>query len=170
LVDADYSGWRIDEDGVLLAYFPTFRRPWCGTCSASPSTTAQSHHARSETGQAAASRADNRAYSDPSDALFELIDALRLIPGAEEDLELEEDLGLMANGSGSTTSSNGFGLALEAGHGRGGPHWTATFTLSKEEWSATLEVRCEWDALRVPCGNTPPKVFLKLLRTPSWRE
>jgi hypothetical protein len=35
-------------------------------------------------------------------------------------------------------------------HGGGDPHWTATFTLSKKEWSATLEVRCVWDSLRVP--------------------
>ncbi|MFF0170681.1 hypothetical protein [Streptomyces prasinus] len=146
LVDADYSGWRIDEDGTLLARSSNLPQILVRDVLSFTLDGGAVTRARSETGQAMASRANNHAYGDPSDALFELIDTLRLIPGAEED-DLED---LMVDGTGYTTFSNGFDLALEVERGGGDPHWTATFTLSKEEWSATLEVRCEWDALRVP--------------------
>jgi hypothetical protein len=146
LVDAEYSGWRIDEDGTLLAHSSNLPQILVRDMLSFTLDGGAVTRARSETGQATASRADNHAYSDPSDALFELIDTLRLIPGAEED-DLED---LMVDGTGYTTFSNGFDLAVEVEHGGGDPHWTATFTLSKKEWSATLEVRCEWDSLRVP--------------------
>ncbi|MGW6971641.1 hypothetical protein [Streptomyces sp. NPDC054952] len=144
LVDAEYSGWRIDEDGTLVAHssaIPQFlvRDDLSFTLDGGVVT-----RARSESGQAMAYRADDHAYSDPSDALDELVDNLRLIPGSERDLEL------LVGGSDSTTYSNGFELALDVKHGGGDPHWTVTFTLTKEEWSATLEVRCEWDSLRGP--------------------
>ncbi len=77
-----------------------------GTLAGSRPARSAVTRARSETGQATASRADNHAYSDPSDALFELIDNLRLIPATEEDLDL------MPDGVRSTQYSNGFDLAL----------------------------------------------------------
>ncbi|MGW6309103.1 hypothetical protein [Streptomyces niveus] len=143
LVDAEYSGWSIDEDGTLVAHSSSMPQILVRDVLGFTLDGGAVTRARSETGQATTLRADNHAYSDPSDALVELIDTLRLIPGAED------DLGLMAD-TGSITYSNGFDLTLEVEHGGGDPHWTATFTLSREEWSATLEVRCEWDSLRVP--------------------
>ncbi|MGW5251144.1 hypothetical protein ACWEQN_47090 [Streptomyces sp. NPDC004129] len=151
LVEAEYSSWRIDEDGTLVAHSSNIPQILVRDMLSFTLDGGAVIHAQSETGQAATYRADNRAYSDPSDALIELIDTLRLIPGAEEDLEL------MADGMGSITYSNGFDLALEVEDGGGDPHWTATFTLSKEEWSSTLEVRCEWDSLRVPYED--PDIF-----------
>jgi hypothetical protein len=147
LVEAEYSGWRIREDGTLVAHSSNIPQILVRDVLSFTLDGDAVTRARSETGLAIAHRADNHAYSDPSDALFELIDTLRLIPGAEGD---EEDLELMVGDRGSITYSNGFELALEVEHGGGDPHWTATFTLSKKEWSATLEVRCEWDSLRVP--------------------
>ncbi|WP_405593766.1 hypothetical protein OG741_37845 [Streptomyces sp. NBC_01410] len=151
LVEAEYSGWRIDEDGTLVAHSSNIPQILVRDVLSFTLDGGAVTRARSETAQATAYRADNHAYSDPSDALNELIDALRLIPGAEEDLEL------MVGDRGSTTYTNGFDLVLEVEHGGGDPHWTATFTLSKEEWSATLEVRCEWDSLRVPYED--PDIF-----------
>ncbi|MFD8823812.1 hypothetical protein ACFV1C_15785 [Streptomyces sp. NPDC059605] len=144
LVDAEYSGWRIDEDGTLVAHSSSIPQILVRDVLSFVLDGGTVTRARSETGQATASRADDQAYSDPSDALFELIDTLKLIPGAEEDLEL------LSDGTGSTTYSNGFALALEVEHGGGDPHWTATFTLSKGKWSAALEVYCSWDSLRAP--------------------
>lgn len=144
LVDAEYSGWSIDEDGTLVAHSSSIPQILVRDVLSFTLEGGAVTRARSETGQASASRADNHAYSEPSDALFELTDNLRLIPGAERDLDL------MADDTGSITYSNGFDLALEVEYGGGDPHWTATFTLSKGTWSDTLEVRCEWDSLRVP--------------------
>ncbi|MFD8911717.1 hypothetical protein [Streptomyces sp. NPDC059575] len=151
LVEAEYSSWRIDEDGTLVAHSSNIPQILVRDVLSFTLDGGAVTRARSEIGQATATRADNHAYSDPSDALFELIDNLRLIPGIAEDLELTDD------GMVSTTFSNGFDLALEVGHGGGDPHWTATFTLSKGTWSDTLEVRCEWDSLRVPYED--PDIF-----------
>lgn len=46
------------------------------------------------------------------------------------------------------TYANGFRLTVDVGYGGADPHWIATFTLPKEDWSATMEVRCEGDSLR----------------------
>ncbi|MFJ7779759.1 hypothetical protein [Streptomyces yangpuensis] len=147
LVDAEYTGWSIDDDGTLIAHSSDLPQILVRDDLSFTLDNGVVSRARSETGQATARRADNHAYSDPWDALAELTDNLRLLPGTEEDLD---ELDIAAEGTTATRSLTGFDLSLYVESGGGDPHWTATFTLSKGTWSDTLEVRCEWDAIRVP--------------------
>lgn len=101
--------------------------------------------ARSETGQAMAFRAEDMAHNDEDVAFDELLDGLALIPG------LDGELG--GDGYESTNARahvNGFDLELVSESGGVDSEWCATVTLSKDDWSESLEVRCVWDSVRVP--------------------
>jgi hypothetical protein len=145
LVGAEYSGWQIDDEGTLIAHTSAIPQVLIRDDLSFTLEEGVVVRARSETGQATAHRADNHAYSDPSDALSSLIEPLGLIPGADEDLET-----IMMIGERSTTYANGFKITMDLEYGGGSPHWTATFTLSREDWSDTMEARCEWDSFRAP--------------------
>ncbi|MFB6514151.1 hypothetical protein ACFCW4_06805 [Streptomyces virginiae] len=145
LVDAVYSGWRINEDGTSIAHTSTLPQVWVRDVLSFTLNEGLVTLARSETGQAMAFRADDMAHRDESEAFDEFVDLLRLIPGL--DGELGGDTYDSAN---ARAHVNGFDLELVSESGGGEPEWCATVTLSKGDWSESLEVRCEWDSIRVP--------------------
>lgn len=145
LADAQYNGSRVNEDGTTSGHSVILPQVLVRDVLSFTLDDGVVTRARSETGQAAAYRVDDCAYSDPDEAFNEFLDALSLIPGLDGDLG-----GGAYDSTNSDARVNDFELNVATGECGGDPMWSATLTLAKEGWSKSMEVRCEWDLARVP--------------------
>ncbi|MFC4466888.1 hypothetical protein ACFPH6_20550 [Streptomyces xiangluensis] len=145
LADAQYNGSRVNEDGTTSDHFVIIPQVLVWDVLSFTLDEGVVTRARSETGQAAAHRVDDSAHFDPDEAFNEFLDALSLIPSLDGDLG-----GGTYYSTNSDARVNDFELNVATEECGGDPMWSATLTLSKEGWSTSMEVRCEWDLGRVP--------------------
>lgn len=145
MVDAQYNGSRMNEDGTTSGHSVVLPQVLVRDVLSFTLDEGVVTRARSETGQAAAYRVDDSAYFDPDEAFNGFLDALSLIPGLDGDLG-----GDTYDSTNSDARVNDFDLNVATEECGGDPMWSATLTLSKEGWSSSMAVRCEWDLVRVP--------------------
>ncbi|MGP3632661.1 hypothetical protein ACTU45_04675 [Streptomyces sp. 24-1644] len=145
LADAQYNGSRVNEDGTTSGHSVIIPQVLVRDVLSFTVDEGVVTRARSETGQAAACRVDDSAYFDPEEAFNEFLDALSLIPGLDGDLG-----GGTYDSTNSDARVNDYELNVATEERGGDPMWSATLTLSKEGWSRSMDVRCEWDLSRVP--------------------
>ena len=145
LADAQYNGSRVNEDGTTSGHSVIIPQVLVRDILSFTLDDGVVTRARSETGQAAAFRTDDSAYHEPDEAFTEFLDALSLIPGLDGDLG-----GDSYDSTNADARVNDFELNVTTEGCGGDPMWSATVTLSKEDWSQSMTVRCEWDLVRVP--------------------
>lgn len=145
LADAQYNGSRVNENGTTNGHSVIIPQILVQDVLSFTLDEGVVTRARSETGRAVANRADDSAYYEPGEAFDDFIDALSLLPGLDRDLG-----GGAYDSTNADARINDFELNVTTKECGGDPMWSATLTLSKEGWSRSMTVRCEWDLGRVP--------------------
>ncbi|WP_098024173.1 hypothetical protein [Streptomyces sp. st115] len=145
LADAQYNGSRVNEDGTSSGHSVIIPRVFVRDVLSFTLDEGVVTRARSETGQAVATRTEESAYyHEPDEAFDDFIDALSVLPGLDGDLG-----GDTYDSTNVTALINGFELNVTSDECGGDPMWSATLTLSKGDWSRSMTLRCEWDLDRV---------------------
>lgn len=144
-VEAEYSGWKIDQDGETVAHSSAIPQVMLRDVLNFTLEDGSVRQAQSETGQAQAFAKDDHAFSESWEAFDALVEAMSLVPGLDS-----SEIQAVGIGEEFSCALGDFTLTLISEHGGGDPDWSASITLSRAGWSESLDVWCEWDGSRVP--------------------